>query len=152
MILYAFTVFCEVIPLRSAGLRLRPDEWPEPARGLLRVAHMSAEDCSARRTMRRAELLGEWVSHPLTLLLLFEPEFVDVVGDGFLLRGYVIEVHEDRQREHLQLWLVRPSSGPEAPALPRFDARRWMKKLPVEERTGNEPSMSEQWHKAHVRA
>lgn len=35
--------------------------------------------------------------------------------------------------------------------LPPFDARRWMnaKKLPVEERTGNEPSVSEQLLKKH---
>lgn len=145
-------MFCEVIPLRSAGLRLHPTEWPEPARGLLRVCHMSYADCSAKRTLRRAELMGEWVSHPITSMLLFDPEFVDVVGDGFLLRGYVISNQEGRQYEHLQLWLVRPLSGPEAPALPRFDARKWMKKLPVEERTGNEPSVSEQWHKTHVKA
>ncbi|WP_431152552.1 hypothetical protein [Acidovorax facilis] len=113
---------------------------------------MSYADCSARRTLRRAELMGEWVSHPITSMLLFDPEFVDVVGDGFLLRGYVISTQEGRQYEHLQLWLVRPLSGPEAPALPRFDARKWMKKLPVEERTGNEPSVSEQWHKTHVKA
>lgn len=113
---------------------------------------MSYADCSAKRTLRRAELMGEWVSHPLTLMLLFDPEFVDVVGDGFLLRGYVISNQEGRQYEHLQLWLVRPLSGPEAPALHPFDAGKWMKKLPVEERTGKEPSVSEQWHKTHVKA
>lgn len=144
-------MLCEVIPLRSKGLRLRPDEWPEPSRGLLRIQHMSYEHCSARRTLRRVDLLGEWVSHPLTLMNLFEPEFVDVVGDGFLLRGHVIDASSGRSYEYEQLWLVRPCSDPNAQPLPRFDARKWMKKLPVEERTGNEPSVSEQWHKTHVR-
>lgn len=112
---------------------------------------MSHEQCSARRTLRRAELMGEWVTHPIALLLLFDPEFVDVVSDGFLLRGYVISSHEGRQYEHLQLWLVRPCIDPNGPALPRFDARKWTKKLPVEERTGNEPSVSEQWHRTHAK-
>lgn len=118
-------------------------------RGLLRVTHMTHDQCSARRTLRRAELLGEWVSHPICLLLLFDPEFVDVVGDGFLLRGYVIDSHEGRAHEYLQLWLVRPRVTFEGPPLALFDAREWIKKLPVEERTGNEPSASEQWHKTH---
>lgn len=144
-------MFCEVIPLRSQGLRLRPDEWPEPSRGLLRMSHMSHDQCAARRTVRRVDLLGEWVSHPLTLMLLFEPEFVDVVGDGFLLRGHVIDASSGRSYEYEQLWLVRPCSSPKAPPLPRFDVGKWMKKLPVEERTGKEPSVSDQWHKTHFK-
>jgi hypothetical protein len=144
-------MFCEVTPLRAAGLRLRPAEWPEPARGLLKMHHMSYADCAARRTTRRLDLLGEWVSHPICLLHLFEPEFVDVVGDGMLLRGHVIESRDSRTYEHEQLWLVRPRSSAEEPPLPRFDPSKWMKKLPVEERTGKEPSISEEWHKRHVR-
>ncbi|MBV7541019.1 hypothetical protein [Acidovorax sp. sic0104] len=111
---------------------------------------MSYEDCSARRTVRRVDLLGEWVSHPITLLILFEPDFVDVVGDGFLLRGHVIDSASGRSYEHEQLWLVRPCPDPKAPPLAKFDARKWMKRLPVEERNGNETSVSEQWHKTHA--
>ena len=114
------------------------------------MSHMSYEHCAARRAVRRVELLGEWVSHPITLLILFEPDFVDVVGDGFLLRGHVVNSTQDRTYEHEQMWLVRPCSGPTAPPLPRFDPSKWVKKLPVEDRTGNEPSVSEQWHKTQV--
>lgn len=144
-------MFCEVITLRASGMRLRPAEWPEPARGLLKMHHMSYADCAARRTLRRLDLLGEWVSHPICLLHLFEPELVDLVGDGMLLRGHVIETRNGRTCEHEQLWLVRPRSSAEGPPLPRFDPSKWMRKLPVEDRTGNEPSVSEQWHKTHVK-
>lgn len=91
--------------------------------------------------------MGEWVSHPTSILLMFDPEFVDVVGDGFLLRGHVIEAMDGRQHEHLQLWLVRPCGKADDPPLARFDARKWIKNLPVEERTGKEKSVSEQWLK-----
>ncbi|MFN7155098.1 MAG: hypothetical protein ACK4OE_15545 [Acidovorax sp.] len=82
-------------------------------------------------------------------MLLFDPEFVDVIADGFLLRGFVIDAKEGRQHEYLQLWLVRPRSTNDGPPLAPFDARKWMKRLPVEERSGNEPSVSEQWLKTH---
>lgn len=132
-------------------MRLRPDEWPEPLRGRLDISHMPASICSARRTLREVRLLGEWVSHPVSILLMFDPEFVDVVGDGFLLRGHVIESHGGRQYEHEQLWLVRPSGEPNGPALARFDARKWMKKLPTEESSGRETSVSEQRLKNHAK-
>lgn len=131
-------------------MRLRPTEWPEAVRGQLRVHHMSHADCAALRTVRRLDLLGEWVSHPIMLLHLFEPDFVDVVGDGFLLRGHVIESRDGRSFEHEQLWLVRAREHIEGPPLPKFDARRWLKKIPVETSTGNELSVSEQWHKTHA--
>jgi hypothetical protein len=144
-------VFCEVIPLRSSGLRLRPDEWPAPARGRLEISHMPASICAARRTLREVRLLGEWVSHPMVTLLMFDPEFVDVVGDGFLLRGHVIEVQDGRQYEHEQLWLVRPSAGPDV-ALPAFDAARWARSMPIGGAGGNGPSVSERWHEANTAA
>lgn len=132
-------------------MRLRPDEWPEPTRGLLTISHMPATICASRRTLREVRLLGEWVTHPISLMFMFDPEFVDVVGDGFLLRGHVIASDQGRTYEHEQLWLVRPCGAADGPPLARFDARRWMKQLPVEERTSNEPSVSEQWHKTHVK-
>lgn len=94
--------------------------------------------------------MGEWVSHPITHLMMWDPEFVDVVGDGFLLRGHIVEVHDCRAYEHEQLWLVRPCGAKDSPPLPPFDTRKWMKSLPVEHRTGSEPSVSEQWHNTHA--
>lgn len=132
-------------------MRLRPDEWPEPVSGMLRVQHMSYAECAARRTLRRLDLLGEWVSHPICLMHLFEPEFVDVVGDGMLMRGHVIQSRDGRTHEHEQLWLVRPRSSAKGPPLPRFDPSKWVRRLPVEESTGQERSISEQWHERHVR-
>lgn len=108
--------------------------------------------CADRRTLREVRLMGSWVSAPMCMLMMFDPEFVDVVGDGFLLRGHQLCAAEGRAYDHEQLWLVRPCHSIEGPMLPPFDARRWMKKLPVEERTGNEPSVSEQWHKTHAKA
>jgi len=83
-----------------------------------------------------------------------DPDFVDVVGDGFLLRGLQTCCADDgRAYDHEQLWLVRPCASDEGPMLPRFDATRWLKakRLPVEERTGKELSVSEQWHKTHIK-
>lgn len=102
--------------------------------------------------MREAVLEGEWVTLPIPLCHLFDPEFVDVVGDGFLLRGHVVNSREGRQYEHDQIWLVRPWPDPKGPPLPRFDPSKWMRKMPVDETTGNEKSVSEQWHKKHVRS
>ena len=141
-------MFCEITPLRKDGLRLRPDEWPAPVRGVLRVDQREAPTTSARRAQREVKVMGEWVSAPLTLAFMFDPEFVDVVGDGFLLRGYVITTTAGRCYEHQQLWLVRPCPA-DGPPPPPFDARPWSKRLPVEERTGQEPTGSEQWLAQH---
>jgi hypothetical protein len=108
-------------------------------------------DLTLRRTLRRLDLLDEWVSHPICLMHLFEPEFVDVVGDGMLMRGHVIQSRDGRTHEHEQLWLVRPRSSAKGPPLPRFDPGKWVRRLPVEESTGRERSISEQWHERHVR-
>lgn len=142
-------MFCEVTPLRQAGLRLRPSEWPAPVKGQLAVSHMPASICASRRTLREVKVLGRWVSERFTQLLMFDPEFVDVVGDGFLLRGYEIHTQQERQFEHQQLWLVRPCQGEDAPPLPPFDAQRWANQLPPAE-TRRPLSISEQWHMEHV--
>lgn len=146
--LYIHPVFCEVITLRKDGLRLRPEEWPAPLRGKLQVKQQEGRALAARRSLREVQLVGEWVIAPMVLAFMFEPEFIDVVGDGFLLRGNVIQSVEGRCYEHQQLWLVRPTSESDPP-LPPFDARPFRKNLPIEERSGNEPSTSEQWLAAH---
>ncbi|CAN7347579.1 hypothetical protein LJR074_001991 [Acidovorax sp. LjRoot74] len=110
---------------------------------------MPASICAARRTLREVRLLGEWVSHPMVTLLMFDPEFVDVVGDGFLLRGHVIEVEDGRQYEHEQLWLVRPSVEPNV-ALPGFDLSRWASSLPTGGVAKAGPTVSERWHEQHA--
>lgn len=89
-------------------MRLWPDDWPAPVRGVLRVEQREARDSSARRTTREIKVMGEWVTAPMTLIFMFDPEFVEVVGDGFLLRGNVISGKDGRGYEHQQLWLVRP--------------------------------------------
>lgn len=141
-------MFCEVITLRKDGLRLRPEEWPAPVRGVLQVDQREARTTSARRAQREVTVMGEWVSAPKPLAFMFDPEFVDVVGDGFLLRGYVITPADGRCYEHQQLWLVRPCPAG-GPPLPPFDTQPWSKRLPVEERTGREPTGSEQWLVQH---
>lgn len=143
--LYIYTVFCEVTTLRKDGLRLRPDEWPEPVRGLLRVEQRDARYTSARRAQREIKVMGEWVTAPITLLFMFDPEFVEVAGDGFLLRGYVISGAAGRSYEHQQLWLVRPRPSGDGAPLPRFDPAPWIKQLPVDEQTGTESTSSERW-------
>lgn len=130
-------------------MRLRPDEWPAPERGRLTVTYMAADICAVRRTLREANLMTHWVTTPLCRLKLFEPEFIDVVGDGFLLRGHTIRTLDQRVHEHEQIWLVRPRTAEEGPPLPRFDPRPWLKKLPIEERSGREKSTSEQWLDQH---
>lgn len=142
-------MFCEVITLRKDGLRLRPDEWPEPVRGLLRIDQREASTNASRRTMREVKVMGEWVTTPMTLIFMFDPELIDTVGDGFLLRGHVVNSSSGRCHEHQQLWLVRPRTSGDGPPLPPFDARPWLKRLPVDESTGKERSASEQWLDAH---
>ncbi|HTH08084.1 MAG TPA: hypothetical protein VMA55_00820 [Acidovorax sp.] len=116
------------------------------------MSHMPYSICAARRTLREVQLVGRWVSTPRVILMMFDPEFVDVVGDGFLLRGRQTRSEADgRAYDHEQLWLVRPCQSDQGPWLLPFDARRWLKKMPVEESTGNEPSVSELWHKTHIK-
>lgn len=107
--------------------------------------------CAQRRTLREVKLMGTWVSPPMCLLIMFDPEFVDVVGDGFLLRGHEVCSTDGRAYDHEQIWLVRPCLGEEGPMLPPFDASRWMKKMPMEEATGNASSVSQRWHETHVK-
>lgn len=142
-------MFCEVITLRKDGMRLRPEEWPEPERGRLVMGHMPATICADRRTVREVSLMGRWVSTARCILRLFDADFVDVVGDGFLLRGHILNVVEKRVFVHEQIWLVRPCQTEDGPPLPRFDVRPFLKKLPIEDRADNEPSVSERWREAH---
>lgn len=99
--------------------------------------------------MREVSVMGEWVTTPMTLIFMFDPELIDIVGDGFLLRGHVINSLSGRCYEHEQLWLVRPCVSGDGPPLPPFDARPWLKRLPVDETTVRERGASEQWLGAH---
>lgn len=46
-------MFCEVIELRNNGLRLRPEEWPAPVAGQLRMAQWDSKHTSYHRAIRK---------------------------------------------------------------------------------------------------
>lgn len=143
-------MFCEITTLRDNGIRLRPDEWPAPTRGRLTLTQLPGRSMAARRSQRVAELITHWGTTPVPTLQLFDPELVDVAGDALLLRGYVIKSQPgDRAAEHVQLWLARPCMALDSPPLPAFDASKWVRQLPIEERTGNEQTTSERWLAEH---
>lgn len=100
--------------------------------------------------MRTGRLLGSWVTHPVTLLQIFDPELIDIVGDGFLWRGWVIRTIDGRAHENMQLWLVRPCADIDGPPLPPFKLDTL--KVPVDTTTGAEQSTSERWLAQHPEA
>lgn len=102
-------MFCEVIELRNNGLRLRPEEWPAPVAGQLRMAQWDSKHTSYHRAIRK---------------------LVDVVGDAQLLRGDVLHSEDGRIHEHAQLWLLRARQDMDGPPLPPFDIGPWVKRLP----------------------
>lgn len=131
IILYAFTVLCELIELRCSGLRLRQSEWPEPLVGELRMDYFDGRHNSSRRTLRRLTL---WHMNggttPRPGVPLNDPELVDVVDGAMLFRGHVLEPREGRIYEHEQMWLVRPRNSLSGPLLKDFDAARHANRFP----------------------
>jgi hypothetical protein len=108
-------VFCTITTLRKNGLRHRRSEWPDPVAGQLRVGTWDAATNSFGRTVRQAELIQEYGVNTRPVLILFEPELIDVPDQGQLLRGVDLERKEGRTFEHQQLWLVRPAALRQTP-------------------------------------
>ena len=123
-------MFCEVIELRKNGLRLRPEEWPAPVAGHLRMAQWDSSHTSYHRAIRKLVLWVPWGTSMVPGPWLGDAQLVDVVGDAQLLRGDVLHSEDGRIHEFVQLWLLRPRHDQHGPALPKFDPSPWMKRLP----------------------
>lgn len=129
-LLYICTVFCEITELRKNGLRLRPDEWPLPEAGQLRMDYWTGDKNNYRRTLRQAGLWRPVGVNWRLALTLADPDWIDVVGDALLMRGVVLQIDSGRIYEHEQLWLVRGRIDLTGPVLPRFDPTPWISRLP----------------------
>jgi len=123
---YSQRVFCEVIPLRREGKRLRPAAWPAMEFGELRIVVWGEGEgtlqrrCSVANLMQKAGITMQRVA-----LVLIEPKVTHVLTDGMVWAG--TELHRDGTGtivEVEQAWLVRPRG--EGPPLPPFDWRQWM--------------------------
>ncbi len=141
-------MFCELIELRRAGLRLAPKDWPEPVRGDLRVEHENGKTNNSRRNMRVATVWVNWsCSHVIPGPRLAEPVLLDVLGDAMLWRGHVCARTADGICEYEQMWLIRPIASLDAAPLKKFDAARFTPKLPETLPPRSEtPSVARQWH------
>jgi len=111
-------MFCEVIELRKNGLRLRPEEWPAPVAGQLRMAQWDSSHTSYHRTIRKLVLWVPWGTQIVPGPWLGDAQMVDVVGDAQLLRGDVLHSEDGRIHEHAQLWLLRARRDMDGPPLP----------------------------------
>ena len=123
-------MFSEVIELRKNGLRLRPEEWPAPVAGHLRMAQWDSSHTSYHRAIRK---LVVWVPWGTSIVLgpsLADAQLVDVVGDAQLIRGDVLHSEDGRIHEHAQLWLLRARQDMTGAPLPPFDLSPWIKQLP----------------------
>lgn len=123
-------MFCEVIELRKNGLRLRPEEWPAPVAGHLRMAQWDSSHTSYHRAIRKLVLWVPWGTSMVPGPWLGDAQLVDVVGDAQLLRGDVLHSEDGRIHEHAQLWLLRARQDMTGAPLPPFDLGPWVKRLP----------------------
>lgn len=124
-------MFCELIELRRAGLRLAPKDWPAPVRGDLRILYDDGKSNNSRRNMRVATLWVNWsCSHEIPGPRLAEPVLLDVLGDAMLWRGHICARTDEGIAEYEQMWLIRPLASLDAPPLAKFDAARFSPKLP----------------------
>ncbi|TQL83065.1 hypothetical protein FB549_0552 [Delftia sp. HK171] len=141
-------MFCELIELRRAGLRLAPKNWPEPVRGDLRVEYENGKANNSRRNMRVATVWVNWsCSHVIPGPRLAEPVLLDVLGDAMLWRGHVCARTADGICEYEQMWLIRPIDSLDAAPLKKFDAARFTPKLPETLPPRSEtPSVAERWY------
>ena len=141
-------MFCELIELRRAGLRLAPKDWPAPVRGDLRVEYEDGKTNNSRRNMRVATVWVNWsCSHVIPGPRLAEPVLLDVLEDAMLWRGHVCARTDEGIAEYEQMWLIRPLASLDAPPLPKFDATRFSPKLPETLPPRSEtPSVARQWH------
>ncbi len=140
-------MFCELIELRRAGLRLAPKDWPAPVRGDLRVEYENGKTNNSRRNMRTASIWVRWSGHDIPGPRMFEPVLLDVLGDAMLWRGHVCALIEEGIAEYEQMWLIRPIASLDAAPLKKFDAARFTPKLPETLPPRSEkPSVAAQWH------
>ncbi|WP_428001784.1 hypothetical protein [Acidovorax sp.] len=114
-------------------MRLRPEEWPAPIRGELRMTYWDGAHNSARRTLRDVSLLVMWGTTRVPSIRMADPEWIDVVGGALLMRGMGVHTVDGRIYEHEEVWLIRALESLERPPLPKFDASPWLKakRLPV---------------------
>lgn len=123
-------MFCEIITLRDNGRRLRPEEWPAPVAGQLRLISSDQRHNNLCRTLRSLTHYQPWGTQMVPRLHLTDPVLLDVVGDAMLFRGVITRVEGSDVWEHEQLWLVRPRAGIDGPPLPPFDPRPFIKRVP----------------------
>ncbi|MDZ4282833.1 MAG: hypothetical protein U1C04_18965 [Hydrogenophaga sp.] len=119
-------MFCEVIPLRREGERLRPAAWPPMEFGELRMVLWGEREGALQRKCNVANLMQKaGITMQRVALVLIEPRVTHVLADGMVWAG--TELHRDGSGtivEVEQAWLVRPRA--EGPPLPPFDWRQWM--------------------------
>ena len=123
-------MFCEVIELRKNGLRLRPEEWPAPVAGHLRMAQWDSSHTSYHRAIRKLVVWVPWGTSLVPGPSLADAQLVDVVGEAQLIRGDVLHSEDGRIHEHAQLWLLRARQDMTGAPLPPFDLSPWIKQLP----------------------
>ena len=137
-------MFCEIIETRREGLRLRPDEWPAPIVGDLRMVYVDGRANNSRRTIRQATQWVSWGTQMVPGPRIIDPQWIDVFGDAMVMRGTQLHVLDGRIYEADQLWIVRPRLSMDGPALPTFDCQ-WGQQLPHPEIAQQSESVSEQW-------
>ncbi|ABM32229.1 hypothetical protein QRO08_16545 [Paracidovorax citrulli] len=144
-------LYVELTELRRSGMRLRPEEWPAPVDGELRMYYWDGRRNSSRRTLREVTLWGYWGTTEQPIRRMTDPLLIDILGDAMLLQGQVLGSVEGRLYEHFQLWLVRPKRHG-APPLPPFDHAAWAGSLPQVPPPREDRSVSEKWLQAHPEA
>lgn len=122
--LYIYPVFCEIIQLRRAGLRLAPKDWPSPVAGDLRMLYWDGRRNSLRRTLREYSLWVKESTQLIPRLRLIDPMPIDILGDAMLWRGMCSVYAQEGLCEFEQLWLLRPRADLEGPPLPPFDVEK----------------------------
>ena len=113
--LYIYTVFCEIIPLRLDGRKLCRSEWPPPIRGDLRLGWRSEEACALGRPVHELyviEGVGAGIKRIAAVLL--EPRMVKIHGASMIWAGTTTAQIDGRPYEVIQSWLVTPM-GPDHP-------------------------------------
>lgn len=102
---------CSVTLLRHHGRRLPRKEWPEPIAGRLEMVEHSADHSSFKRTTRVLQLMEKVGLVERPAILLFEPQLLDVVPEGFVFRGIELDTQDGRVFELQQVWMVSLSAS-----------------------------------------
>ncbi len=85
---------------------------------------------SSRRTLKEVTLWQWWGTTPTPTIRLSDPDWLDVLGDAWLVCGAAIHSHERRIHDVQQYWILRPRQSVDGPLLPPFNFRPWLRKLP----------------------